>query len=77
MNCEGCLNRGDCKVEIMETDTKDERRESLVAVIKFCPKCKKQAAEYRFNEAGNLAFYECIHCGYSAADYARDLREGK
>jgi Zn ribbon nucleic-acid-binding protein len=46
-------------------------------VIRFCPKCKKQAAEYRFNEAGNLAFHVCIVCGYSAKDYARDLKEGK
>jgi Zn ribbon nucleic-acid-binding protein len=46
-------------------------------VTRFCPKCKKQAAKYRFNEAGNLAFHVCIHCGYSAEDYARDLKEGK
>lgn len=44
-------------------------------VVRVCPKCHKQAAEYRFNKAGNLAFYVCILCGYSAKDYAMDLKE--
>lgn len=44
-------------------------------VVRVCPKCHKQAAEYRFNKAGNLAFCVCICCGYSAEDYARDLEE--
>jgi Zn ribbon nucleic-acid-binding protein len=48
-----------------------------MTVVKFCPKCKKQAAEYRFNEAGNLAFHKCVCCGYSAEDYAKDLKGEK
>jgi Zn ribbon nucleic-acid-binding protein len=47
----------------------------MKGVVRFCPKCKKQAAEYRYNKAGNLAFVGCINCGYSAEDYARDLKE--
>jgi Zn ribbon nucleic-acid-binding protein len=46
-------------------------------VTRICPKCKKLAAKYRFNKAGNLAFYECVHCGYSAKDYVRDLKGKK
>jgi Zn ribbon nucleic-acid-binding protein len=48
-----------------------------VVLVRFCPKCKKQAAEYIYNMAGNLVFSKCIVCGYSAKDYARDLRGGK
>ena len=46
-------------------------------IVRMCPKCKKMSAEYRFNKAGNLAFYECILCGYKAKDYVKDLREKK
>ena len=43
----------------------------------MCPKCKKQSAHYEYNNAGNLVFRECVLCGYSAKDYAKDLREVK
>lgn len=46
-----------------------------MTVVRFCPRCHKQAAEYRFNAAGNLVFHVCVLCGYSAEDYARDLKE--
>jgi Zn ribbon nucleic-acid-binding protein len=44
-------------------------------IVRECSKCHRQAAEYRFNKAGNLAFVRCVHCGYSAKDYAGDLKE--
>lgn len=46
-------------------------------ILRTCPKCKKIAAEYGYNKAGNLAFCRCNYCGYSAEDYAKDLKEGK
>ena len=46
-------------------------------VVRMCPKCKKIAAEYKYNAAGNLVFSECVYCGYSSEDYAEDLKEGK
>lgn len=44
-------------------------------VTRQCPKCKKQSAEYIYNEAGNLVFHECVLCGYDKKDYAKDLRK--
>ena len=48
-----------------------------MTVIKMCPKCRKQSAEYTFNAHGVLAFTRCNYCGYSARQYAEDLRETK
>jgi Zn ribbon nucleic-acid-binding protein len=46
-------------------------------IVRECPRCKKQSAQYGYNSAGNLVFTECIKCGYTAEDYARDLKSPK
>lgn len=60
MNCKGCLNKTECRGVEM-------------SVVRQCPKCKKLAAHYRYNDVGNLVFDKCIYCGYNAKDYLKDL----
>ena len=48
-----------------------------MVVVRVCPKCKKIAAVYTFSKHGVLAFTRCNYCGYSAEQYAEDLRETK
>lgn len=43
-------------------------------VVRICPRCHKLAAHYVYNDVGNLVFKECVKCGYSAKDYAKDLK---
>lgn len=45
-----------------------------MSVVRMCPKCKNLSAQYEYNNAGNLVFTKCVKCGYSAKNYAKDLK---
>ena len=74
--CTSCKNSV-CYLEDKTTMNIKKVRGGGMTVIKMCPKCRKQSAEYTFNAHGVLAFTRCNYCGYSAKQYAEDLRETK